>query len=463
MRKRHEKDRNSGGRRREPAVTTRGRVKRNPDGFGFLIPENKELPDVYLPRYTMNGIMTDDTVEAACKKENDGRYSGEIVEVVSRANAQIVGRFLMNGPGGVIMDESKSWGSELFIDRLHTRGAAHGMLVAVKILTYPDSQRGFTGEVIDVLGKAGDPLLDTKQVLYQSHIPVDFTKGALEETKKFSEEVHEEDWQGRKDLREKLFVTIDGATARDFDDAVYAEKVPVGFSGNIVPEKPTGTFRVWVAIADVSHYVREGTALDQSAYERGTSVYFPDMVVPMLPEKLSNGLCSLNPHKPRLSMVCEMVLDHAGHVKGTEIYEAVFTSHHRMTYGEVEDIVEAQKPNEKYEDVTPTLNLMADIARILMKKRFQEGSLDLEIPESQVLIDASGIPVDVVRGDRLFAHRLIEELMLLANVAVAKFIAQSGRTCLYRVHEEPFADSLKDLGSDGAQLGIETPSQFGSW
>ena len=304
--------------------------------------------------------------------------------------------------------------------------------MAVRILTYPDSDTGFTGEVIEILGKAGDPLLDSKEILYQHHIPIEFTTAALQEVEKIPSAVNESEWQGRRDLREKKFVTIDGATARDFDDAVYAEKV-------------SGGFRVWVAIADVSHYVRTGTALDQNAYERGTSVYFPDMVVPMLPEKLSNGLCSLNPHLPRLALVAEMTLDHSGNVTHSDFYEAVFMSHHRMIYAEVEDIVETKKENPKYTDVTPTLNLMADIARILMKKRFNEGSLDLEIPESQVLIDASGIPTDVVRGSRLFAHRLIEELMLLANVCVAKHIMLSGTPSLYRIHEDPFPDALKDL------------------
>ena len=262
--------------------------------------------------------------------------------------------------------------------------------------------------------------------------PLSFQKGALDIANRLPDLVSEEDFKGRKDLREKKFVTIDGATARDFDDAVYAEK------------EPNGGFRVWVAIADVSHYVREGNALDLAAYERGTSVYFPDMVVPMLPEKISNGLCSLNPHLPRLALVAEMVLDTYGNVTDSSFYEAVFMSHHRLIYGEVEDMINGFE-NPKYKDVIPNLNLMADIARILMKKRFQEGSLDLEIPEAQLLIDATGVPTDVVRGDRLFAHRLIEELMLLANVSVSRFISKSGRPCLYRIHEEPFADSLKAL------------------
>ncbi len=415
-------------------VTVTGRVKRNADGFGFLIPDKIDFPDVYLPRFTMKGVMTDDRVTASCSKERDGRYSGEIIEVVTRAAGQVVGKFKRDEiyGGGVIADDSRSWGQNLRIEPHVTKNAKDGQLVAVKILTFPESEEGFTGEVIEVMGAYGDPLLDTKQVLYEHHVPIEFTKGALDITARLPELVDEKDFLGRKDLRDKKFVTIDGATARDFDDAVYAER------------EPHGGFRVWVAIADVSHYVAEGNALDLCAYERGTSVYFPDMVVPMLPEKLSNGLCSLNPHLPRLALVAEMVLNIQGEVTDSSFYEAVFMSHHRLIYGEVEDMINGIE-NPKYNDVLPNLNLMADIARILMKKRFAEGSLDLEIPEAQLMIDASGVPIDVVRGDRLFAHRLIEELMLLANVCVARFISKSGKPSLYRIHEAPFSDSLKNL------------------
>lgn len=425
-----------------------GRVKRNPDGFGFLIPDNPELVDVYLPRHTMFGVMTDDKVEAVCREERDGRYSGEVTSVLVRATTQVVGQFHSKGfsGSGLIRDESKAWGSDIHIAPENTKKAREGELVVIKILTFPDKNTSFTGEVIEVLGVHGDPLLDTKQVLYENRVPVDFSGEALKITNSLPDEVSPHDFQGRKDLRDKKFVTIDGATARDFDDAVYAEVEP-------------GGFRVWVAIADVSHYVKEGTALDRDAYQRGTSVYFPDMVVPMLPEKLSNGLCSLNPHVPRLAMVAEMSLDHQGQVNSTEIYEAVFTSHHRLIYGEVQEMLDGYE-NPKYGDVLDSLKLMRDIATLLMKKRFREGSLDLEIPEAQLIIDASGMPTDIVRGERIFAHRLIEELMLLANVAVAKFIAQSGRPSLYRIHESPFPDALKSLELMAHNWGLHI--RFGS-
>lgn len=417
---------------REPKSVS-GRVKRNPDGFGFLIPDDTDFVDVYLPRSTMAGIMTDDRVEVTVHMERDGRYSGEILKILARAISVVVGRYQKSDSkgNGYIVDESKGWGLDLFIPQNLSKSAQSGELVAAKIIDYPGSDFGFRGQIVEILGTHGDPLLDTKQALYSHHVPIDFSPEALKIANALPNEVAEGDFKDRRDLRDKFFVTIDGATARDFDDAVYTEKTSNGF-------------RVFVAIADVSHYVREGSALDRDAYERGTSVYFPDMVVPMLPEKLSNGLCSLNPHVNRLALVAEVDLNFTGEIVGSRFYEAVFKSHHRLIYGEVEDMINGYK-NEKYLDAIPHLNLMTDIAKILMKKRFHEGSLDLEIPESQVLVDASGVPTDVVRGERLFAHRLIEELMLLANVAVARFISESQMPALYRIHDEPFEDALKNL------------------
>lgn len=420
-----------------------GRVKRNADGFGFLIPDNKDQVDVYLPRFTMTGIMTDDIVEAKCKTERDDRFSGEVTKVIKRAATQVVGKYkhdLIDG-SGKILDDSKAWGGDMIVPREYVHGAREGDMVALKIKHFPGDPEGFIGEVIEVIGQYGDPLHDTKQVLYENHVPIEFSREALRVAEALPSEVFEKEWAGRRDLRNKKFVTIDGSTARDFDDAVYGEKEADGY-------------RIWVAIADVSHYVIEGSPLDREAYDRGTSVYFPDMVVPMLPEKLSNGLCSLNPNLPRLAMVAEMHLDQSGTVLETQIYEAVFMSHHRLIYGEVEDMING-RPNPKFQNVYNDLMLLGDVAKILMAKRFREGSLDLEIPEAQLIIDAAGVPVDVVRGERLFAHRLIEELMLLANVEVAKFTEKSGYPSLYRIHEEPLAKSLSGLEIMAHNWGVK--------
>ncbi len=427
-----------------------GRVKRNPDGFGFLIPNDPELEDIYLPRHTMTGIMTDDTVEVNRQTERDGRFSGEVTRVVNRAHASTVGRFRTSpvGGGGVVVDESKAWGENLLIKEGSTLGAKDNDMVYMHILSFPGEKGGFVAEVKEILGESGDPKIDTKKIIFEKHIPYEFSKQTLEQVKRIPEEVTENDWRGRRDLREKKFVTIDGSTARDFDDAVYAEKTSSGF-------------KVWVAIADVSHYVKEHSALDQDAYLRGTSVYFPDMVVPMLPEKLSNGLCSLNPHLPRLAMVAQMDLDHSGHVTNSEIFDAVFMSHHRMIYGEVQEIIDGQEI-EKFKDVKENVFLMRDIAQILMKKRFEEGSLDLEIPESQLVMNAQGEPTDVLRQERIFAHKLIEEMMLLANVTVARFISEKGFPSLYRVHDDPFPDALKNLEVIAHNWGIKARLSIGN-
>jgi len=406
----------------------KGIVKRHPDGFGFLIPEDPLQPDVYLPRHTMDGVMTNDTVLVSTQEERDGRFSGTIEKIITRAHTKVVGVFNK----GYLRDTSHAWSADLRVMRSGREvNVKDGDMVAVRIANYPDHVLGFSGEIVDVLGDPANPLLDTKRMLFEHNVPQEFSKDALRELEGIADEPTEKDWAGRKDLRHLKFVTIDGVTARDFDDAVYAEK-------------DKGSFRIWVAIADVSHYVRPNTALDRDAYERGTSVYFPDMVVPMLPEKISNGLCSLNPHKNRLAMVAEMLVNHNGEIIESKIYEAVFRSHHRLTYGIVQEVLDG-KTIEEFEDVRSNLELMRDIAKILMKKRFQEGSLDLELPEVELLIDETGNPIDILRSERLFSHRLIEELMLLANVAVARFISKRGFPCLYRIHEEPSPEAIKTL------------------
>lgn len=419
-------------RKQNGSVIT-GTIKRHADGFGFLIPDDPEYVDVYVPRQHMTGVMGDDQIEIQCHEERMGRFSGRVLRILKRSFTQVVGRYSITGDGGngVILDDGKAWGENIVIDQRDTKGAKHGQLVVVHILSYPGDPTGFRGEVVDILGTHGDPALDTKQMIYQHHIPMEFTKRTLEQVQVIPETVTEKDWAGRKDLRSKKLVTIDGATARDFDDAVYAEHDKRGF-------------RLWVAIADVSAYVPVNTDLDKDAYSRGTSVYFPDLVVPMLPEKLSNNLCSLNPHVPRLCMVAEMVLGFTGELLESSFYEAVMESRHRMIYGDVEDIINGFD-NPKYADVLTELRLLKDISKILMAKRFREGSLDLEIPESEIILDAMGVPTDVIRGERLFSHRLIEELMLQANVAVAKFIESKNAPSLYRVHESPFEDALKTL------------------
>ena len=409
----------------------KGTIKRHPDGFGFFIPEvEADHADVYIPANSMKSAMTNDKVSVFVEKEKDGRFKGEIVRIFERSQKQIAGKFqVINNQYGIIKDEGKGWGSDLKIPMAKSLNAKNGEIVAAKITNYPD-QGQFEGEVYEIIGDALNALNDVKRVIVNQNIPDTFSEQTLNETKNLSENPTEADFKNRKDLRDLPIITIDGATAKDFDDAVYVEMKPNGF-------------RLIVAIADVSHYVKSNTSMDKEAFERGTSVYFPNFVVPMLPEKLSNGLCSLNPHVPRLALVSEMHFDFTGEMQTSSFYEAVIESKSRCTYGEAQEIidgVDVQK-HTSVAGVKENILRCADLAKILMAKRFKEGSLDLEVPETELVIDGAGEPVDVIKSERLFAHRLIEEMMLAANVAVAKFLSSKEIPSVYRTHEPP--DPLK--------------------
>ncbi len=421
-----------------------GTIKRHPDGFGFFIADDKDQPDVYIPRGSMEGIMTNDKVMAEIYPEKGGeRFRGEIVKVIQRGTKTFVGRFYkLNDKYGIIRDEGKGWSQDLRIKLEDSMGAKDKELVAAEAITYPDNGQQFTGKVTAVIGNALDPLTDIKRVILSSNIPQDFSKDTLEEATRYKEVPEEKDFKGRKDLRDLNLITIDGATAKDFDDAVYVEINNEGF-------------QLYVAIADVSHYVQNGSAIDRDAYERGTSVYFPNFVVPMLPEVLSNGLCSLNPHVPRLCMVAEMQFDFTGEMVSSDFYEAVMESKSRVTYGEAQEVIDGNVV-EKHAHVKENILRLADLAKILMAKRFKDGSLDLEIPETELVIDGAGVPIDIQRSERLFSHRLIEEMMLAANVAVAKFLHGKNVPALYRIHEPPNEQAIGILEKYMATFGGKT-------
>jgi ribonuclease R len=303
-----------------------------------------------------------------------------------------------------------------------------GDLVAVEIMDYPDRDQEFTGRVVEIIGDAEDPINDLKRVLHLNQVPMDFPFNVRNEVNQIPDHVTQKDCKGRIDLRDKALITIDGLTAKDFDDAIFVEQTKKGF-------------RLWVAIADVSHYVRPGSHLDDSAYERGTSVYLPNYVVPMLPEEISNGICSLKPEVDRLAFVCEMGLSFDGDITDSQVYEAVIHSHARVTYGEAQEVIDGSEQHKRPE-VQQNILVAADLAKVLMKKRFREGSLDLEVPETEVVVDDLGQTVDVIKSERVFAHKLIEELMLAANVAVARMIGKKEVPALYRVHAPPEGEDI---------------------
>jgi ribonuclease R len=432
----------SSGRRgggKDP-VTLEGIVKRHPDGFGFLIPDNPEFPDAYISRQYMTGVMTNDRVRADvyAGREAD-RLFGEVVEILNHAVKRVVGRYLpVDQKYGMILDDKNGWGADLRIAAAHSMGAKEGDMVAVEIISYPGRQSDFVGKVVDLLGDLSEPLSDVKRVIFSQGIPQEFSAQALKDAQVYGGVVREDEIRGRVDLRNKPLITIDGATARDFDDAIYTEATTTGF-------------HVLVAIADVSHYVKPGSKLDEEAYERGTSTYFPNFVVPMLPEELSNELCSLKPNVVRLCFVCEMEIDFQGVIRSHKFYEGVMNSKARVTYGEAQEVIDhasnpkLAKSRQLPKEVDENILHSRDLAKILMAKRFEEGSLDLEIPETQVVVNEAGESVDIIKSERLFAHRLIEELMLAANISVARFIDEKQVPGLYRIHEEPFEENVANL------------------
>lgn len=415
----------------KPRQKIDGVVKRHPDGYGFLIPDNTEYPDVYISKHSMDGIMTNDRVRVEVRPEGD-RYRGDVTEVLSRAVLKVTGQLHIKSSGrGVLVDESGAWGEDLKVTWSPQIQVKDGDWVLVKITTYPDSIRGFQGEVLSVLGDLSDPKNDNHRTLIASNIPFEFSRKAVQIAESYPKDVTAGDKAGRTDLTNLKLITIDGKTAKDFDDAVYVEKSKQGF-------------RLIVGIADVSHYVKPGSALDEEAYERGTSTYFPGFVAPMLPEALSNELCSLKPNVERLSFVCEMQISFDGDLTNFRFYEAVIRSHARVTYGEAQEVIDGHTP-ESLRHVEKQIRMAGELAEILMRRRFRNGSLNLEIPETTIEVDSGGHPVDILRAERLFAHRLIEELMLITNVATAKFLHQHNIPGLYRVHEEPKPEAIETL------------------
>lgn len=433
-----------GGRSQRTLVT--GTVKRHPDGFGFLIPDDATMPDIYVSRQYMAGVMSNDRVEvevfrsrphdrAPGASSGAERLFGEVKRIVSRAHARIIGRFLpVDRRYGVIQDDGRGWGMDLRIATEDSKGAQDGDWVAIEITDYASNERPLSGRVVKILGDVEDPMNDIVRVIHEKGIPDQFSFPTQREAAALGTTVQEKDKAEREDLRGLPLITIDGATARDFDDAIYTEAAERGF-------------RLIVAIADVSSYVKPSSSIDEDAYARGTSTYFPNFVVPMLPEELSNELCSLKPDVDRLCFACEMQLDFQGVVTKYRFFEGIMRSSARVTYGEAQEVVDGDGGERlaAIRGVKENILRSADLAKILMAKRFREGSLDLEIPETQVVVDSSGETIDVVRSERLFAHRLIEELMLVTNICTARFFDDNRIHGIYRIHQEPDPDNIKTL------------------
>ncbi len=425
-------------------------------GFGFVLPEIKGKTDIYISARGKLDAMNGDKIVARVsppvgKKKIAGKREGVIIRILERAHTRVVGAYELPDPRtggyGYVTSQDPKITQDLVIGRENAGGAKNGDIVSAEIIAYPMRGRPPEGRIVKVIGKPGDPGIDSELIIEQYELPVRFTPATLQEAGDIPQQVSAAMRKGRKDLRDLPTVTIDGEKARDFDDAISIEKIKTGY-------------RLWVHIADVAGYVREGTSLDEEAYQRATSVYLPDRAIPMLPEALSNGICSLNPNVDRLTFTCEMDVSPEGEILRYDIYESVINSNERMTYTAVREILVDKNPvqRKRYAALLDEFGLMEELMAVLRSKRAKRGSIDFDLPEPQIVLDLQGRMTDIIRAERNMAHQIIEEFMLAANETTARHIERKKAPFIYRIHEEPAEDRLTDLIDFLATLGITLPA-----
>ncbi len=428
-----------------------GTVQGHRDGHGFVQRDDGE-GDIYLPPNEMRAVLHRDHVKVrVVRQDRRGRPEGRVTEILNRPKGPIIGRLLQEGGVWLVAPEDKRYGQDVLIPKTGTSHAKTGQVVVVELTEPPSLYGQPVGRVTEVLGEMDDPGMEIEIAVRKYSVPHIFSDAAQDEARKLPDKVRPADKKGRVDLTDVPLVTIDGEDARDFDDAVYCEPAKVG--------KGKG-WRLLVAIADVSHYVQTGSPIDIDAYERATSVYFPRRVIPMLPEKLSNGLCSLNPDVERMCMVCDMLITAQGDIHAYQFYPAVMFSQARFTYTEVAAILantrgsEAKKRFDSGFDSVPHLMNLADAYKALLSARGKRGAIDLETVETQIVCDESGRIEKIVPRTRNEAHKLIEEAMLAANVCSADFIMNAKKTGLFRVHEGPTPEKKEVLRQYLRGMGI---------
>ena len=419
-----------------------GRVQGHPDGFGFLIPDDGS-DDLFLGPKQMNKVLDKDrAVVREIGVDRKGRREATIVEVLERGNSRVVGRVFSEHGVYFVVAENKRISQDILIEPGHLGGAVEGQVVSVELVAQPAKNSEPVARVTEVLGNYADPGMEIEIALRKHDLPYEWPDDVLAMEKKLPKKVVAKDIVGREDLRKLPFVTIDGETAKDFDDAVYCERTGKGF-------------RLLVAIADVSHYVRPGDALDREARTRGNSVYFPRRVIPMLPEALSNEMCSLNPHVDRLALVCEMAISANGEIKRYEFMNAVFHSAARLTYTRVAKALYLNEPDHDIESaLIGPLTALDAVFQALLTARKKRGAIDFETTETQMIFDEGGKIERIEPTKRNDAHRLIEECMLAANVCAAGYLAEHEHATLYRIHEGPAEEKLTSLRSMLKDFGL---------
>ena len=428
-----------------------GTVQGHRDGHGFVSRDDGES-DIYLPPNEMRAVLHKDRVRVRIvRSDRKGRPEGRVLEIVERTNDSIIGRLLLESGIWIMVPEDKRYGQDVLIPKAATGAGKAGQVVVVELTEAPSLYGQPVGRVTEVLGEVDDPGMEIEIAVRKYGVPHEFSPACIALARTLPEKVRASDKSHRVDLTDVPLVTIDGEDARDFDDAVYCEPVKIGKGKSAVQG-----WRLLVAIADVSHYVENGSAIDVEAYDRATSVYFPRRVIPMLPEKLSNGLCSLNPEVERLCMVCDMMVSAEGEVSAYQFYPAVIWSHARFTYTEVAAILANTRGLEavKHQDrVTDLINLHG-VYEALHKSRVRRGAVDFETIETQIVCDETGRIEKIVPRTRNDAHKLIEEAMLAANVCSADYIGQSKHAGLFRVHEGPTPEKIELLRNYLKATGI---------
>ena len=408
----------------------------HPRGFGFVTVEGEE-EDIFIPADQTNGALHMDTVQVAIARTSGGkRKEGTVVKIVARGTTQLVCTYEKSKTFGFAVPDNQRFAQDIFIPAERSKGAVSGHKVVVEITDYGKNGKKPEGKVVEIIGHINDPGTDIMSIVKGYDLPVEFSSKIMKQVENVSNEVSKADMAGRMDLRDWQTVTIDGEDAKDLDDAITLVK-----EGEL--------YKLGVHIADVSNYVQENSALDVEALKRGTSVYLVDRVIPMLPHKLSNGICSLNAGENRLALSCIMMIDAKGNVVDHTIAETVIRVDRRMSYTSVKKILEEHDETEcrEYEELVPMFELMRELAAILRKKRMKRGSIDFDFPETKIILDEKGRPVEIKPYDRNVATKIIEDFMLIANETVAQDYFWQELPFVYRTHENPDAEKIKKLGT----------------
>jgi len=424
----------------------KGRVHAHPNGYGFLIPENRDLQDLYLNRREMRRVMHGDQVMVRIDRKARGGTESHIVRVLERGQKRLLGTYdELNGNPIVIPMDARI--SPIALAKAAAK-TEKGKVIAVEVSRYGTALSSPEAQIVNIMGDPNDPEVQAQSIIFRFGLSASFPAEVEREAKESSFSSSPQDLAARTDLREFPIVTIDGENARDFDDAVYVRK-----QGE--------TYELYVSIADVAHYVAPDTALDQEAYARSTSVYFPDRAIPMLPEALSNGICSLKPHEDRLTKTVCIEFNAKGDVIRSRFFNSVIRSHERMTYTDVRRILIDHDPEclARYGMLVGEFKRMEELALLLYERRRARGNLDFDLPEAEIILDLQGLPENIVRAERNIAHRMIEEFMIAANEAVARHLTEKEFPTLYRVHEGPDQDALETLAPFLLSLGYRLPEK----